>query len=129
MPVEREHFKKQKLFFIAVQQCKEFATYADVQYIASVFFMLWQHFFFCQSLRSHTFRILMFNWYQWVTTHAVSHYVSHQDGGLFETWDAWEDIWQKVIHAKSNHPVTYLQGVKIWTGLTQRVSICIEVKL
>lgn len=67
----------------------------------------------------------MFNWYQWVTTRAVSHYASHQDGGLFETWNAWEDIWQK--HPKSNHPVPSLQVVKIWTGLTQWVSICTEV--
>lgn len=42
MLVEREHLKKQALFFIAVQQWRGLATYADVQYIASglVFFFL-----------------------------------------------------------------------------------------
>lgn len=48
MLVEREDWKKKKkqLFFIAVQQCAESGTYADVQYIGSRgFFVLWQHFF------------------------------------------------------------------------------------
>lgn len=62
-------FKKQKLFFFfsfstAVQQCGEFATCADVQYIESGFFFPCCDSIFCQSLRSHTFMILMFNWYQ-----------------------------------------------------------------
>lgn len=41
--MERD-LKKKAFFSVAVQQCGEFATYADVQCISSVFFMLWQCF-------------------------------------------------------------------------------------
>lgn len=37
--MERD-LKKKAFFSVAVQQCGEFATYADVQCISSVFFML-----------------------------------------------------------------------------------------
>jgi len=38
--------KKQQLFFVAGQQCREFATYADVQYTANAFFHVVTAFFF-----------------------------------------------------------------------------------
>lgn len=50
---------------------------------------------FCQSLRSHTFRILMFNWSQWVTTRAVSHCASNQKSSWGTIWNTLQKTYGK----------------------------------